>query len=177
MTVHRFRIRLSDVDRNVYQSLDLRVARHPSESVPYLLTRVIAYALNVQEGLAFAVGGLSDPDEPALRVRDLTGATTYWIEVGNPSARRLHKATKVSHRVRVYTYREFDILAQELRPETIHRKEHIEFFALAPPWLEALGNVLARDNDWEALHTDGEFTVTVNGTAFPGELVRHSLPR
>ena len=37
-TVHNFDIQLSDVDRGVYESLSLRVARHPSETEEYLLT-------------------------------------------------------------------------------------------------------------------------------------------
>ena len=71
-TVYHFQIELSDVDRGVYQSLDLRVARHPSESTPYLLTRVIAYALLFEEGIAFTKG-LSTSEEPALWVKDLQG--------------------------------------------------------------------------------------------------------
>ena len=55
-TVYHIQIELSDVDRGVYESLDLRVARHPSESMPYLLTRVIAYALLFEEGIAFTKG-------------------------------------------------------------------------------------------------------------------------
>ena len=92
-TLFRFQIKLSDVDRGIYESLEVRVAMHPSESVPYLLTRVIAYALNYQEGLKLTQG-IGNPDDPALEVKDLTGAITVWIEVGNPSARRLHKAAK-----------------------------------------------------------------------------------
>ena len=68
-TLYRFQIKLSDIDRNVYEEIELRVAMHPSESIPFLLTRVIAYALNLQEGLAFTQG-IGSPDEPTLQVRD-----------------------------------------------------------------------------------------------------------
>jgi uncharacterized protein YaeQ len=44
-TVYHLQVDLSDVDRGVYEALDLRVARHPSETMRYLLTRVIAYCL------------------------------------------------------------------------------------------------------------------------------------
>jgi uncharacterized protein YaeQ len=64
-TLYRFRIDLSDVDRGVYETLDFRIAQHPSETTTYLLTRVLAYALNTQPGLEFSSGGLSDPDAPA----------------------------------------------------------------------------------------------------------------
>ena len=97
-TVYHFDVQLSDVDRGVYEALSLRVARHPSETEEYLVTRVLAYALEYAEGIAFSKG-LADPDEPAIVVRDLTGAVQVWIEIGAPDAERLHKASKASPRV------------------------------------------------------------------------------
>ena len=44
-TVHVFRVSLADSDRGVYETLELRVARHPSESAEYLVTRLLAYCL------------------------------------------------------------------------------------------------------------------------------------
>src|SRR3954469_15408398 len=93
-TVYRLQIDLSDVDRNLYQALDLRVARHPSESMRYLLTRILAYCLCHEEGIAFSKGGLSSNEEPPLTIRDLQGNLRTWIEIGSPSAERLHKASK-----------------------------------------------------------------------------------
>jgi uncharacterized protein YaeQ len=52
-TIYNFDIQLADADRNVYESLALRVARHPSESSDYLFTRVLAYCLEHTEGLTF----------------------------------------------------------------------------------------------------------------------------
>ena len=98
-TVYIFDIELSDADRGVYETLSLRVARHPSETEEYLAVRVLAYCLEHTEGIAFSQGGLSDADEPALSVRDLTGAMQSWIDVGVPDAARLHKASKATRRV------------------------------------------------------------------------------
>ena len=64
-TLYRFKLSVSDVDRGFYENLDFRVAMHPSENEAYLLSRVLAYALNYESGLEFSVG-LCDPDEPAL---------------------------------------------------------------------------------------------------------------
>ena len=116
-TLHRFAIQLSDVDRGVYESIDLRLARHPSESERYLWTRTIAYCLEYEpaqaEGsaprserrIAFSKGGLSATDEPPVSVRDPTGRLLVWIDVGSPSAERLHKAAKLAERVALYTHR------------------------------------------------------------------------
>ena len=97
-TVYNFNIDLSDADRGVYETLDLRVARHPSESEEFLVARLLAYCLEYQQGIEFS-RGLSDADEPPIAVRDLTGAMRAWIDIGTPSADRLHKASKSTARV------------------------------------------------------------------------------
>ena len=78
---------------------------HPSESAEYLVTRLLAYCLELTEGIEFTAG-LSNGDEPAIVVRDLTGRLLSWIEVGTPDADRLHRASKLVDRVAVYTHRD-----------------------------------------------------------------------
>ena len=78
-TMYHFQISLSDVERGVYTEIDLRVARHPSESFRYMMTRTLAYALLFEEGIAFSKGGLSASEEAPLSVRDRTGALEVWI--------------------------------------------------------------------------------------------------
>ena len=81
-TVYTFDIDLSDVDRGVYETLNLRVARHPSETEEYLLTRLLAFCLEYTEGIAFG-RGISEPDDPPLAVRDLTGSySAIWLVLG-----------------------------------------------------------------------------------------------
>ena len=94
-TIYNFSIQLSDVDRGVYEALALKVARHPSETEEHLLTRVLAYCLEFAEGIGFS-RGISNPDEPALSVRDMTGALKVWIDIGAPDAARLHRAGKAA---------------------------------------------------------------------------------
>jgi uncharacterized protein YaeQ len=69
------------------ESLTIRMAQHPSETPEYLVTRLLAYCLENTEKIAFSKG-LSDPHEPAIFVRDLTGVLQTWIENGSPDARR-----------------------------------------------------------------------------------------
>src|SRR5438552_4956861 len=127
-TIYNIEIDLADSDRGVYESLDLRVARHPSESEEYLVTRVLAYALEYTEGIEFS-RGISDPDEPAIAVRDLTGALKVWIEIGTPDAARLHKASKAAPRVAVYTHKDPAQLVGRLAGERIHKAEDVELWA------------------------------------------------
>ena len=52
-TIYNFEIELADGDRRVYESLALRVARHPSESEEYLVTRMLAYAMEFTRASRF----------------------------------------------------------------------------------------------------------------------------
>src|SRR6187200_430790 len=104
-TLYNFDIELADSDRHVYESLALRVAQHPSESDEYLIARVLAYLLEYAEGIGFS-RGVSEPEEPMISVRDLTGKITTWIEIGTPDSARLHRASKAATRVAVYCHKE-----------------------------------------------------------------------
>ncbi len=173
-TLFRFRIQLSDVTRGVYEKVELRVAMHPSESPPFLVTRVIAYCLNLQEGIEFSQG-IATPDDPALWVKDPTGTILTWIDIGNPSARRLHKASKAAKNVRVYTYRDIDILKKEVEGQDVYQKKLIEVFSLEMKFLNKLGETLSRDNPWDVLRDEDELSVTTGTSTFTSSLISHQL--
>src|SRR5438045_9730406 len=102
-TIYNVTVDISDVDRGVYQSIAFRLAMHPSESMEYMATRLMAYCLEYTDGIEMTAG-LSDGNEPAIVVRDLTGRITAWIEIGLPDADRLHRASKLAERVAVYPH-------------------------------------------------------------------------
>src|SRR5258707_14751228 len=133
-TIYVFNIELANSDRGVYQPLQLRVARHPSESEEYFLRRVLAYCFEYTEGISFS-NGLFEPDEPTIAVRDLTGVLSAWIDVGAPEAARLHRASKAAPRVAVYAHKDAGQLAARLSLERIHRVEALELYALDREWL------------------------------------------
>ncbi len=143
-TVYTLDIDLSDSDRSVYETLALRVARHPSESDDYLVGRVLAYCLEYTEEIEFSRGGLSDTEEPAISIRDLTGALQAWIDIGSPDASRLHKACKLAPRVAVYMHRDPAQLLRKLSGERIHRAEALELYALDRALVTALAAKLER---------------------------------
>jgi uncharacterized protein YaeQ len=173
-TIYVFDIRLADADRNVYETLSLRVAQHPSESAEYLLTRVLAYCLEYTEGIAFSSGGLSTPDEPTLTIRDLTGVLKSWTEIGAPEAARLHKASKAAPRVSVYAHKGIDLFLAKLQGERVHRAEAIEVYALDPKFLGALTAKLQRRMTFDLSVSDrtlyltiDEETLTTSVTQYP----------
>ena len=116
--LYTFEIQLAQVERGVYETLSLRVPMHPSEAKEYFVTRLLAYCIEYAEGISFS-RGLSDPQEPTISVRDLTGAMRTWIEIGAPDAARLNKASKASPRTVVYTHRDTAMIARQLAGEKI----------------------------------------------------------
>lgn len=159
-TVHRFEVALSDVDRGVYETLDLRVARHPSESMRYLVTRVLAYALSYEEGITFSKGGLSSTDEPPIGVYDATGVLRAWIDIGSPSAERLHKASKAAPRVSLFTHTDIALLRKEAATRPIHRVEAIEVWRFEPSFLDSIADFVDRHTTVELVRNDGHLYMT-----------------
>jgi uncharacterized protein YaeQ len=175
-TIYNVDVDLADADRQVYESVALRLARHPSESEDYLVTRLLAYLLEYREGLAFS-SGLSDPDEPTMAVRDLTGALQSWIDVGTPDAARLHKASKASPRVVVYTHKDPEQLVSRLSGERIHRADAIELYAIDRQLVGALAGRLERRMSFAVSTSERELFVSIGAETLTGVVTRYPLQR
>ena len=170
-TIYNFDIELADSDRGVYESLALRVARHPSESEDHLIARLLAYLLEFVDGLAFS-RGISEPDEPAMSVRDLTGAIHTWIDVGTPDAARLHKASKAATRVVVYTHKDPRQFLNQLEGAKIHRAEALELYAIDRALVAALVARLERRVAFSMSVAEGELYVSIATENLTGSVVR-----
>ncbi len=170
-TIHTFGIDLSDVDRGVYESLNLRVAQHPSESPDYLVARVLAYCLEYVEGIEFSKG-LSEPDEPAVLVRDLTGQLQAWIEVGLPAAERLHRASKAAPRVVVYAHKDPAQWARAIADARIHRAQQLEIHAFDRDWIAQVVARLERRMQWSLARSDSEIYLTLGDATLQTALQR-----
>ena len=174
-TIYNFDIELADNDRGVYESLALRVARHPSESEEYLIARLLAYLLEFADGIGFS-RGISDPDEPAIAVRDLTGAVDTWIDVGTPDAARLHKASKAATRVVVYTHKDPRQFLNRLAGEKIHRADRLELYAIDRALVSALVARLDRRVAFSVSIADREVYVAIGTDNLQGAIVRIPAP-
>lgn len=97
-TIYRFSLELSDIDRQIYESLQATVARHPSETEERLVARLLAYALFYEPDLEFTKG-ISAGDEPDLWLKGTDGRSLLWVEVGRPDPERLLKACRHCERV------------------------------------------------------------------------------
>lgn len=170
-TIYVFKVDLADSDRGVYQPLELRVARHPSETEEHLLTRVLAYCLEYTEGIALS-NGLFESDQPAIAVRDLTGALRAWIDVGAPDAARLHRAAKLAPRVAVYTNKDAVQLAARLGAERIHRVEAIELHAVDRGCLAELAARLARRMEFTLTVAERHLYISLGAETLAGRVER-----
>ena len=171
-TVFVFDIDLADSDRGVYESLSLRVARHPSESDEFLVARVLAYRLEYREGIAFSRGGLSDTDDPPIAISDLTGAMQAWVDIGTPSADRLHRASKAAPRVAVYLHKDAPQWLAALSGAKIHRADALELHALDRALIEQLVASLDRRMSFTVSVSGGEVYVSLGDRTIHGQVRR-----
>ncbi|MEA2336166.1 MAG: hypothetical protein QOE82_173 [Thermoanaerobaculia bacterium] len=163
--MHRFAVQLSDVDRGVYETFDLPVARQPSETAEYMLTRVLAYCLEYTEGIALTEG-VASGDEPAVLVRDLTGRITAWIEVGAPDADRLHRGSKLAGRVAVYTHRDPAMVLGQLAGKKIHGASEIPIYTFGRGFIEKVAENLPRRASLSLTITERQLYLDVDDQSF-----------
>lgn len=173
-TIYNVSVDLSDVDRGVYESLDLRMAMHPSETAEYMTTRLLAYCLEYTEGIEFTAG-LSDGDEPAILVRDLTGRVVAWIEVGMPDADRLHRASKLADRVAVYTHRDIRNVLGQLDRRKIHRAGAIPIYTFGRGFVEDVASRLDRRVKMSMSVTERHVYLDIGGQSLATVIEEHRL--
>ncbi|MGB0865478.1 MAG: YaeQ family protein [Granulosicoccaceae bacterium] len=102
-TIYKARVSLTDLNREVYDTLNLTLALHPSETPERMMARLLAYCLNTQEHLSFTKG-LSDVEEPDIWARTYDEQTALWIDVGEPDFDRVKKSCRLAREVKVYSF-------------------------------------------------------------------------
>ncbi len=104
-TINKISLNIADMDRHYYQSHELTVAQHPSETDFRFMVRLIAFMANASEQLSFTKG-LDSDDEPDLWQKTLTDEIELWIDLGQPDEKRIRKACGRAKQVIIYTYDE-----------------------------------------------------------------------
>lgn len=102
-TIYKVQLNIADMDRNYYETHDLTIAQHPSETDERLMIRLAAFALNASERLVITKG-IGGDDEPDLWEKNYGGEIELWIDLGQVDEKRLRKACGRAERVIVYTY-------------------------------------------------------------------------
>jgi uncharacterized protein YaeQ len=153
-TICRAGLHIADMDRNYHAEHALTVARHPSETDERMMVRLLAFALNAHEHLAFGKG-LSETDEPDLWQKDLTGAIEHWIEVGQPDDKRLLRASGRADRVTVYAYGNRAELWWKPLAEKLERAKNLAVWRVPAVEAQALAKLAARSMELQCTVQEG----------------------
>jgi len=158
----------------VYESFKLPTALHPSESLEFMIGRVVAFALEYDEGIAFSPG-IGATEDPAISIKGFDGAYKAWIDIGAPSAERLHRAAKLAQRVAVYCHRSADVVYQRLTQTPIFRGESVAFYSFENDFISHLVRTLDRRNEMTISRSDSTLYVQSNGQHLSSSLTERRL--
>lgn len=157
-TPYKVSLNISDMDRNVYETVKVTLARHPSETELRLVSRILAYALFYHEHLSFG-RGLSDTDEPALWIQSLDGQTEHWIDVGQPDAERIVKSSRKAPKMSVLVYGSTRVWAEKTIPK-VSQLKGVNILALPEAGHKELASRIQRNLHWGVMVTDGVLYVS-----------------
>jgi uncharacterized protein YaeQ len=158
-TSYKADLNISDMDRHYYQEHALTIARHPSETDERVMIRLLAFALHADPLLTYGKD-LFDVEEPALWLKDLTGAIDLWIEVGQPDERRLMKAAGRAEHVIVYSYSATSNIWFKGLASKIERAGNISIINIASESSAELERLAQRTMGLQCTIQDGQIWLT-----------------
>jgi len=161
-TIYRAGIQLSDIDRGLYESLQVTVARHPSETEERLLARILAYALYYEPELTFTKG-VGAGDEPDLWLKGPDGRVRCWIEVGLPDAERLVKASRHSGQVVLCAFGSALQVWEKQQLPKLAGISNLTVISLEMSFLKRLAELLQRSISWALTVTEGSLYLAIDG--------------
>ena len=154
-TVCKAELQIADMERNYYRDHSLVIARHPSENDERMMVRLLAFALNAHEDLAFG-SSIGNEDEPDLWQKDLTGAVQVWIDVGLPDEKRVRRACGRARRVFVYSYGRGSDLWWKQSQSKLARCENLTVIELPQAAILGLAGLAARNMQLHCTIQDGQ---------------------
>ncbi len=168
-TIYKADLQIADMDRHYYADHALTIARHPSETDERMMARVLMYALNAQEGIAFTKG-LFDVDEPEVWVKDLTGEIRLWIDIGQPDEVRLRKACGRAGQVIVLCYSSSCEIWWKQIEDKLSRLKNLTVLQLPAQTSQALAALAARTMQLQCMVQDGEVWMSTEAARVPVSL-------
>ena len=169
-TIYKAELQIVDMDRNYYADHALTIARHPSETDERMMARVLAYALNAQDGIAFTKG-LFDVDEPEVWVKNLVGEITLWIDLGQPDEARIRRACSRADQVVVLCYTSSCELWWKPIASKLTRLTNLTVLQLPAATSQALAALAERSMRLQCMIQDGEIWLNSDKDSVPVKLV------
>jgi len=158
-TIYKATIELANMDRNYYDSLQLTIARHPSETEQRLMVRIIAYVLNAHPELHFGKG-LSDEDEATMWQKNYSDEIALWVELGQVDEKRLKKASNQADEVKLYCYGNSVNTWWSQVEQSMNKLKRLSIEQFEPETCEALVKLLTRNMDFQCSIQDGQLWLT-----------------
>ena len=158
-TIFKADLTITDMDRGYSATHALVLARHPSETDERMMARLLAFALNAGEELAFGKG-LSSDDEPALWRKDLTGVIELWIEVGLPDEKLVRRACGRAAQVRLYTYGRNAAKWWQDNGSALARPDNLTVIELPPTATQDMAKLAQRTMQLQCTVQDGTVWLT-----------------
>jgi uncharacterized protein YaeQ len=167
-TIYKVNFSIADIDNSYYADHALTLARHPSETDERMMIRLLALAhnafklqadLNGDGVLAFGAG-LSDPDDPDLSLRDFTGQTRLWVEVGQPEDKPLNKACQKADAVMVYCFNHAAEVWWRGIESKLSRMDKLQVWRVPTEASQALAKLAERSMQLQATVQEGAITLS-----------------
>ena len=171
-TIYKLRIAISDFNREYYDSVNLTVALHPSETLERMMVRIVAYCLNAQDNITFTKG-LSKIEEPDIWVKTLDDLITLWVEVGEPAPDRIKKSSRLAPEVKIYSFNSKSDTWWMQSKDKVAQFKNVQFYQFDWQQIQVLATFAGRTMDW-SLSISGD-TVYIAAETQECELVISEL--
>ena len=159
-TIFKMNINVSDLDNDVYETIALTVAQHPSETTERMVTRILAFVLNNQEFLSFTTG-LSEADDPDIWAKNYSDEFLLWVDVGEPAFDRIKKAARQAKVAKVYTFNtKSDVWWKQSQKDFATIKAEVYQFEFEQ--IQQFAALVERTMDFSITITDGVFYIAAN---------------
>jgi uncharacterized protein YaeQ len=166
-TIFKAHLQIADIDHGYYADHALTLARHPSETDERMMVRLAALALNAHalqtvcggDGTLAFGAGLSDPDEPDVWLRDFTGQTRLWVEVGQPEEKPILKACGKADQVAVYAFSHAAEVWWKGLQNKLTRPQNLQVWRLPADSASQLAALAERSMQLQATVQEGALTL------------------
>ena len=161
-TIYKVELSVSDMDRSYYETHNLTVAKHPSETDERLMLRIIAFALNAHEKLEFSKG-ISTDDEPDIWQKSLSGELELWVALGLPSEKIIRQSCGKANEVIIYCYggRTAEIWWEKIKNSTA-RFNNLQVMSFAEKDTSELAKQASRSMKLHVSIQDGDMMVSID---------------
>jgi len=161
-TIYKVELSVSDMDRNYYETHNLTVAKHPSETDERLMLRIIAFAQNAHEKLEFSKG-ISTDDEPDIWQKSLSGELELWVALGLPSEKIIRQSCGKANEVIIYCYggRTAEIWWEKIKNSTT-RFNNLQVISFSEKDTSELAKQVSRSMKLHVSIQDGDVMVSID---------------